>query len=162
MIEAINSAVANATLVRGNAGQVSNASSISKLQELQKVEMPLAPYVSLFVQMNNEYNKAVLQIRDSDTGDVQNQFPSETTMRARAAQAEIETQSVRNLVREASSEDNSNNSAPSVNIPSAEIIVSGQSSESNTRVAEAQIASATFSAQALAQNPVSGSVSLVA
>lgn len=84
MIEAVNSVVANSSLLRGAAEQVSVARSLSANPERVQ-EVARAPYVSPFIYVDVNYNKAVLQIRDSDTGDVLKQFPSEQTMQVRAA-----------------------------------------------------------------------------
>lgn len=176
MIEAVNSAVANASLLRTNGDQSQQArlsSFASSSNTEDGVKLQLAPYVSPFIEMDVTFNKAVLQIRDSSTGAVQRQFPSETTMRARAAQAEIETQSVRQLIQSSSSEENSprverpdgnaqaNTQAPSV---SAQESNSGlQSSTPATPNAQSQIASAAFSAGALSGSSVqSGGVSVLA
>jgi hypothetical protein len=85
MIEAVNSVISNAPLIRTSADQV--ASSRSFAADAAAVEsvarMPLAPYISPYISMDTNYDKAVLQLRDSDTGDVVNQFPSEQTLRTR-------------------------------------------------------------------------------
>lgn len=87
MIEAVNSAIANSVLVRGGAEQ--GASTRAPVAAAAVSDSPrqviLAPYISPFVYVDNQFNKAVLQIRDSDTGEVQRQFPSERTLQARAA-----------------------------------------------------------------------------
>lgn len=168
MIEAVNSALANATLLRGNTEQASALRSqapAGNLEQLEKVEVQLAPYISPFVQVDTNFNKAVLQIRDRDTGDVKRQFPSETTMRARAAQAEIESQSIRDVSSQGTSEQSE---APRAARPEGRgrILVDtsvSSSQNSGARVAEAQIASASFSAQAIASSAQGGSsVSFVA
>lgn len=159
MIEAISSALANAKLVRGNVDQnaVAGASNVAgNLQNLEKAQVQLAPYVSLFIQVDNNFNKAVLQIRDSETGDVQNQFPSETTLRARAAQAEIETQAIRDSVRSPEISESSQSSAP-VRLANDVNTEAPAQSGGSTRFAESQIASAAFSAQSLAQSGQSSS-----
>lgn len=86
MIEAINTAIANAPLLRGNAEQASvlrSASNQTQVEQSQSSETVKAPYVSPYIFVNTKYNTAVLQIRDSDTGDVIDQFPRETTLQAR-------------------------------------------------------------------------------
>jgi hypothetical protein len=74
MIEAVNSVLANAPLLRGNAEQ---NSSVRAVQVEAVNRIPQAPYVSPYIYVDNNFNKAVLQIRDSDTGDVLRQFPTE-------------------------------------------------------------------------------------
>lgn len=84
MIEAVNAVVANASLLRGSAEQASVARSFTANPERVQ-EVVRAPYVSPFIYMDVNFDKAVLQIRDRDTGDVTRQFPSEQTMQVRAA-----------------------------------------------------------------------------
>jgi len=165
MIEAVNSAVANASLLRtnGEQSQQSRLSSIATSTDVEaRVELQLAPFVSPFIEMDTNFNKAVLQIRDSSTGEVQRQFPSETTMRARAAQAEIETQSVRQAVQSSASETDS----PRVELPEIKIQTSGRGDESSSTRnpnAQSQIASAAFAAGALSGSVAqSGGVSVLA
>lgn len=87
MIEAVNSVISNAVLARGSAEQQSVARSFAANPERVQ-EVAQAPYVSPYISMDINYNKAVLQIRDSDTGDVVRQFPTESQMEAyRKAQA---------------------------------------------------------------------------
>lgn len=86
MLEAVTSVLQTAPVARGNADQVSNARSFAanpdKIQEA-----PRAPYISPYIYMDVNYDKAVLQIRDSETGDVVRQFPSETRLRSQSAEA---------------------------------------------------------------------------
>lgn len=87
MIEAVNSVISNAVLARGSAEQQSVVRSFAANPERVQ-EVAQAPYVSPYISMNIDHNKAVLQIRDSDTGDVIRQFPTESQMEAyRKAQA---------------------------------------------------------------------------
>ncbi|MCF8495999.1 MAG: hypothetical protein K9G62_04945 [Alphaproteobacteria bacterium] len=93
MIEAVNSTVQNVQVIRGQAGQDSAARSYAanpeRLQEAANV--PRAPYISPAIAVDVYYNTAVLQIRDSETGDVVRQFPTEPSLRARqASQAQEE------------------------------------------------------------------------
>ncbi len=154
MIEAVNSAVANASLLRTN-GDQSQQARLSSLAASSKsedgVELQLAPYVSPFIEMDANFNKAVLQIRDSSTGEVTRQFPSETTMRARAAQAEIESQSIKRAESAPVSQTDTSSAEPSVSTiqtPSANVQLS-ESAAPSTPSAQSQIASAAFAAGAL-------------
>lgn len=91
MIEAVNSVISNAVLARGSAEQQSVVRSYAANPEKVQ-EVAQAPYVSPYISMNIDYNKAVLQIRNSDTGDVIRQFPSESQLEAyRKAQAATAT-----------------------------------------------------------------------
>ncbi len=86
MIEAVNSVVSNAPLVRIAADQVNVARSFAanpdRIQEAAGASLPKAPYISPYISWSNDYGRAVLQIRDSESGEVVNQFPSETRLRA--------------------------------------------------------------------------------
>lgn len=94
MIEAANSVALNFSTLRGNAEQVASARSYaSNPEKIQEVAQ--APYISPYVYVDVDFDRAVLQIRDSDTGDVVRQFPSESELesrrRAAAAQARAST-----------------------------------------------------------------------
>lgn len=98
MIEAVNSVVSNATLVRGAAEQQSVARSYAANPERVQ-EIPKAPFVSPYIRVDTNFDKAVLQIRDSETGDVVRQFPSESQLeayrRAQASTARTQQQATR-------------------------------------------------------------------
>lgn len=95
MIEAVNSAVANATVLRASADQVSASRQIQPVQVALPeagVELPQAPYISPYISIDMNYDKAVLQIRDSETGDVVQQFPTESRLaEIRRAKVALET-----------------------------------------------------------------------
>jgi len=92
MIEAVNSVLANASLSRGSAVQAQQSAP----PRSEPAELPVAPFISPRVSFDSNSNKAVLQIRDAATGDVVNQFPSESRLRAiEAQQAQESAQSVR-------------------------------------------------------------------
>jgi hypothetical protein len=87
MIEAVNSAIAASSVLKGLAlhGLEPPPSAQGRAQVAQTIEAgqaPRAPFVSPMVYMNLDYNKAVLQIRDSETGDVVNQIPSDNRLAA--------------------------------------------------------------------------------
>jgi hypothetical protein len=77
MIEAVNSVVANAPLIRGN------AESAASSRAAAPISAPKAPYISPYVHLDVNYDMAVLQIRDSDTGDVVRTIPSEGSLQSR-------------------------------------------------------------------------------
>ena len=83
MIEAVNSVVSNAPLLRGNAEQSAASVPANPTRVQEAANLPQAPYISPYIYMDVNLNKAVLQIRDSDTGDVLRQFPSENALRVR-------------------------------------------------------------------------------
>lgn len=81
MIEAVNSVLSNASVIRVAAEQQSTVRSYAanpeRIQEAAK-----APYLSQHIALDGRSNKAVLQIRDTDTGDVLRQFPTEGQLKA--------------------------------------------------------------------------------
>lgn len=90
MIDAVSAVTLNFSSLRGSAEQVASARSYAanpeKIQEAAQ-----APYISPYIHVDVDFDRAVLQIRDSDTGDVVRQFPSESEMESRrraAAQAQ--------------------------------------------------------------------------
>lgn len=85
MIEAVNSVIANASLLRGSVEQLAAAASFAgdEVAVRSVAQGPVAPYVSPYISLDTNYDTAVLQIRDSDTGDVVTQFPSETALQQR-------------------------------------------------------------------------------
>lgn len=81
MIEGVNSVLATAPLARGSAEQAGSARSIAANPERVQ-EVVKAPFVSPYIYVDVNLDKAVLQIRDSETGDVLRQMPSEQQIRA--------------------------------------------------------------------------------
>jgi len=86
MIEAVNSTVANATTVRGVVGQMDSA-SVSAVATVLPASgsnaapsAPQAPFMSPYISVDFNFNKPVLQIRDTQTGAVKQQFPTEGRM----------------------------------------------------------------------------------
>ena len=91
MIEAVNSTIANATTARGVVGQIDSA-SVSPVDIVTPASgsdaAPNAsqlPYVSPYISVDLNYNTPVLQIRDTQTGDVKRQFPTEARLTQIAA-----------------------------------------------------------------------------
>lgn len=81
MIEAVNASVATASLLRASVEQAEAAQSYAA-NPTQVQRLPQAPYVSPYVSMNYTIDKAVLQFRDSESGEVVAQIPSDTQLRA--------------------------------------------------------------------------------
>lgn len=81
MIEGIASTIANAQASKP-VTQVSSGESPAKV-EASVSTAPKAPYISPYIALDTSANKAVIQVRDSDTGDVVRQFPSESAIKAR-------------------------------------------------------------------------------
>ncbi len=82
MIEAVNSVLSNASasrqIVEQQSTARSNAANPTKIQEAATT----TPYISPYISLDRSSNRAVLQIRDSDTGDVLRQYPTKTQLRA--------------------------------------------------------------------------------
>ncbi len=97
MLEAVNAVMANAQIARAYVG--SKGSAASDVPVSSVASGPQAPYVSLFVHVDNNYDKAVLQVRDSDTGNVIDQYPSEETLMQR--QRAVERQEYHDAENEA-------------------------------------------------------------
>lgn len=92
MIEAVNSVLSNVSSNRVAVDQQSTARSYAANPEKTQ-EVAKTPYVSPYISIDRNYNKAILQIRDSETGDVVRQFPTEGQLKAyRAAQQFSERQ----------------------------------------------------------------------
>jgi len=81
MIEAVNSVLSNASSTRAAVEQQSTSRTTAvnpdKVQETART-----PFVSPYISLDRSSNRAVLQIRDSDTGDVVRQYPTESQLRA--------------------------------------------------------------------------------
>lgn len=77
MIEAVNSGIASTSVSRGN---VSGSARAPEPQA--SPSSPVAPFISPRISLEGGSNQAVIQIRDSETGDVLTQFPSESRIRA--------------------------------------------------------------------------------
>lgn len=81
MIEAVNSVLSNASSTRVAVEQQTTTRSLAANPERTQ-EAARTPYVSPYISLDRSSNRAVLQIRDSDTGDVLRQYPTETQLRA--------------------------------------------------------------------------------
>lgn len=81
MIEAVNSVLQAAPFVRAHAEQTSVADSFAANPDrVQKAPQVLAPYISPYIHLDVNYDKAVIQLRNGETGDVEGQFPSEAAL----------------------------------------------------------------------------------
>lgn len=93
MIEAVNASLANAQILRGNAegansvANVASSANTAPAEPRDAPQVPQAPYVSPYIAIDLDNNTAVLQIRDSETGEVEQQYPSETRLRQQAREA---------------------------------------------------------------------------
>ncbi len=86
MIEAVNSVLQNASVVRASVEQTSTADSfVANPERVQKAaEAPFIGGPHIFIDVN--FDRAVIQIHDSDTGDVVAQFPSQSSLEVQARQ----------------------------------------------------------------------------
>lgn len=94
MIEAVNSTIANATVSRDTGVRVVDTAPPPLPEGAPTV--PQAPFVSPYISVDLDFDTAVLQIRDSETGDVQQQFPTQSRLaqlrRAQDAQERLDLQ----------------------------------------------------------------------
>lgn len=98
MIEAVNSVLSNAPFTKAVVEQQSVATSYAANPARVQQAPIQAPYISLYIKVDTNFDKAILQIRDGDTGDVVRQIPTESQLEAyRRAQTS-------NAVRSASAE----------------------------------------------------------
>lgn len=119
MIEGVNSSIAASNIVRAVAEQVSvaraNTLTSESVQQIAK-----APYVSPYIRVDVNFDKAVLQIRDGDTGDVVRQFPSESQLqayrRAQSAQANAKALAETRVATESATPD-----VPQVDVPDVQV-----------------------------------------
>lgn len=81
MIEAVNSVLSNASSTKAVVEQQATTRSLAANPDKTQ-EVARAPYVSPYISLDRGSNRAVLQIRDSDTGDVVRQYPTESQLRA--------------------------------------------------------------------------------
>ena len=118
MIEAVNSVLSNSSASRTAVEQTSTVrSTAANPQRIQ--EAAQAPFVSPAISIDRQSSRAIIQIRDSDTGDVVRQFPTEGQLKAyRQAQEFSDRQKAQadNELREA-------NGASSQGTASAEVPV---------------------------------------
>ena len=84
MLEAVNSVLSNAPATRGVAEQQANARTnvATSTRGAQETVAGRAPFVSPAIAIDRESSRAIIQIRDSDTGDVVRQFPTEGQLKA--------------------------------------------------------------------------------
>lgn len=85
MIEAVNSATATAILSKSPANSGQAAGNSLPLDALDGApEAPRAPFVSPYISIDPNFDRAVLQIRNGETGEVVRQFPSEGRLQQEA------------------------------------------------------------------------------
>ncbi|HBR69967.1 MAG TPA: hypothetical protein DEA55_11390 [Rhodospirillaceae bacterium] len=159
MIEAVNSLVSNAPFLRANAEQVSAV----RLELPESVSAgPQAPYVSPYISVDVNFDTAVLQIRNSSTGDVIRQFPSESTLEARRRATVAKGNAVLQA-QESGSEIGVNKPHQQTRSAEAEVPSVEPTQTATAGNAEAQVAAQALNAGAqTGQASSSGNVSVVA
>ncbi len=170
MIEAVNSTIANAALVRNVAEQATAArlQSPPPAEERREIALPQAPYVSPYIKVDTEFDTAVLQIRDSATGDVIDQFPRETTLAARQRQevlrelADRQSEQTAQPRQQASELRSSGSSAAARPAQGTAYIAQEASTSSAPSSSDAQLASAAFASGATSGANISRGVSVTA
>ena len=166
MIEAVNSSLVNAQVLRGNAEQLSAsrvAVTATPADDGAVTEAPKAPFISPHISINLDYDKAVIQIRDSDTGDVKQEFPSESRLAQQSrAQAAIERQEqIRSATLKPEVSEATTVRSPEVSrVAASRDVITVQdvtsSPSANAAVQSPQIAVAALSAGAQSGQPSSG------
>ena len=82
MLEAVNSVLSNAQYTRAAAEQQSVLNSYAANPERVQQVSTQAPYLSLYIKVDTNFDKAILQIRDNESGDVLRQIPTESQLEA--------------------------------------------------------------------------------
>jgi uncharacterized FlaG/YvyC family protein len=82
MLEAVNSVLSNAQYTRAAAEQQSVVNSYAANPERIQQASTQAPYLSLYIKVDTNFDKAILQIRDNESGDVLRQIPTESQLEA--------------------------------------------------------------------------------
>jgi uncharacterized FlaG/YvyC family protein len=82
MLEAVNSVLSNASYTKAVADQQSVVNSYAANPDRVQQVSQQAPYLSLYIKMDVNFDKAILQMRDNESGDVLRQIPSESQLEA--------------------------------------------------------------------------------
>lgn len=82
MIEAVNSVLSNAPYTKAIVEQQSVVRSFAANPSRVQEASIQAPYLSLYIKVDTNFDKAVLQIRDNENGDVLRQIPTESQLEA--------------------------------------------------------------------------------
>lgn len=82
MLEAVNSVLSNASYTKVIADQQSVATSYAANPDRVQQASLQAPYLSLYIKVDVNFDKAILQMRDNESGDVLRQIPSESQLEA--------------------------------------------------------------------------------
>jgi hypothetical protein len=141
-VEAVNSVLQATPVVRASVEQASAAATSGNPASVQKVA--LAPFISPYLTVDVTTNTPVFQIRDSDTGKVLDQIPSQLRVRTQIEESLVQQQA-----------------APAPQPQAQPIAVSAPApQQNNTPITAQQIAA--FTAAAQSGNTNAGNVSLFA
>lgn len=143
MLEAVNSVLQTTPLARGNIEQASNARSFAVNPEKIQ-EIPKAPFITNYIAVDNNFDTAVIQIRDNDTGEVLGQIPSDAKLQAQL-QAQRDAQSFEEIRSQISGDSTSNGGAT---FQSPDLQGSGDLTAQNTTVPTQQLDAFQSAAQA--------------
>lgn len=100
MIEAVNSVLASAPLVRQNT-DVQSGGALTNLANLESVRaIAQAPYISPFISVDVNFDTAVILLRDAETGDTVRQIPSEGALEARQREQALEQTSQQSPIQQ--------------------------------------------------------------
>ncbi len=163
MIDAVSAVTLNFSSLRGSAEQVASVRSYAanpeKIQEAAQ-----APYISPYIHVDVDFDRAVLQIRDSDTGDVVRQFPSESELESRrraSAQAQAASTDIPDPVQTSEGRgagDSGGYSVKSSGTESGAAHTPDTASTSNAPATSQQLAAFTAGAQTAAASSQTGTV----
>ena len=146
MIEAVNSVLSNVQNARpaieAQATTRTLAANPDKVQEAAPLK---TPYTSFNIAFDRNYNKAIYQVRDSDTGDVLRQYPTKGQLRAYQDAQQISDQQERSETSSLAP------SAPSTNEAVSQDI-SASSDISSTRIQGPQNPSVSTQAEIFSNN----------
>jgi hypothetical protein len=155
MLEAVSTVLQSSSFVRANAEQTSNATSIAANPDRVQQAAPQAPFVSPYISFDVNFDRAVLQLRDGDTGDVRGQFPSQAQLEAQArattsqGQVQVQVQS-------------STSDAPTNANIQAQATQSAPAPQQVQQTQQTQQQQAAFTSAVQSGNSNAGSVSLLA
>ncbi len=134
MIDAVNSTIAGVATSR-DVAQVSSGANVAPPVPSEAPRAPQAPYVSPYISVDLNFDRAVLQIRDSETGDVEQQFPTQSRLaQLSRAQAEQESSDIRQTLSQQQSNINAESatSQQGLDVITIQDVTSNQASNTTT------------------------------
>lgn len=162
MLEAVNSVLQTAPLARAQIEQVSVADSYAANPERAQRALPQAPYVSPYIYVDVAHNKAILQLRNGETGDVEGQFPSNATLEARARATSLRSDTTAQPSSTPVRESGSTQAFVRSTAPAPGVTISLPDTASRSNPSATAQQQAAFAAAARSGNSNAGSVTLFA